>query len=57
MLIYGAISAILLLTCIGFVLLPSVALTDIVLAIIAAIKANDGYHYQYPKPFIIRLVK
>jgi len=34
-----------------------VAIADLVLLIIAAIKANDGYHYRYPKYFIIRLIK
>jgi uncharacterized protein len=57
MLIYGIISTVLLLACIGIVLLPAVAVIDIVLAIIAAVKANDGHHYRYPKPFIIRFIK
>ena len=57
MLIYGIIAAILLLACIGVVLLPAVAIIDIVLAIVAAVRVNDGYHYRYPKPFIIRFIK
>jgi hypothetical protein len=57
MLIYGVAAAALMLTCVGFVLLPVVVLVDMVLVIIAAIKANDGYHYRYPYPLIIRFIK
>jgi uncharacterized protein len=57
MLIYSAVSALLLLTCIGILLLPAVLLTDIVLVVIATIKANDGFHYRYPYPLIIRFIK
>jgi uncharacterized Tic20 family protein len=57
MLIYGVIAFILCFACIGTILLPVVGLIDIVLVIMAAIKANDGYRYRYPKPFIIRLIK
>lgn len=57
MLIYGIVSLVLFLACIGFILLPAVALIDIVLAVIAAVSANDGYHHRYPKPFIIRFIK
>ena len=32
-------------------------IVDIVLIIIAAIKANDGIHYRYPYPLIIRFIK
>jgi uncharacterized protein len=57
MFIYGIVAAILLLACIGIVLLPAVAIADIVLAIVGGVRANDGYHYRYPKPFIIRFIK
>ena len=57
MLIYGIVAGLLCFACIGFVLAPAVAIADLVLLIIAAIKANDGYHYRYPKYFIIRLIK
>lgn len=56
-LIYAFISALLMIICIGVVLLPMVIIVDIVLIIIAAIKANDGYHYRYPYPLIIRFIK
>jgi uncharacterized Tic20 family protein len=57
MLIYGVAAGLLMLLCIGFVLLPAVIIADIVLIIIAAIKANDGCHYRYPYPLIIRFIK
>ncbi len=40
---------------IGFVLLPLVYLFDVIMTVIAAIKANDGVAYRYP--LTIRLVK
>lgn len=40
---------------IGAFLLPVVALGNLILTIIAAIKANDGVKYRYP--FAIRLIK
>lgn len=39
---------------IGFVLLPAVWLFDVILTIIAAVKANDGVAYRYP--LTLRLV-
>jgi uncharacterized Tic20 family protein len=57
MLIYLAAVGVLCFLCIGFLLMPLVGLVDLILFILAAIKANDGYHYRYPKPFIMRLVK
>jgi uncharacterized Tic20 family protein len=56
-LIYTAIAAVLLLVCIGILLLPAVIITDIVLIVMASIKANDGFHYRYPYPLIIRFIK
>lgn len=57
MTLYTIISALLLLTCIGIVLLPAVIIADIVLLVIASVKANDGYHYRYPSGLIIRFIK
>jgi len=55
MLIYWVIAGLLCFTCIGFVLLPLVMILDIVFAIIAAVKANNGNHYRYP--LTIRFIK
>ena len=41
--------------CIGAVLMPAVVIVDVVLLIIAAIKANNGVSYRYP--LTIRLIK
>jgi len=57
MLIYGVVAGLLIFACVGAVLLPAVIIVDIVLIIIAAIKANEGTHYRYPWPFIIRFIK
>lgn len=48
MLIAYVVSAILVIVLIGFVLLPVVFILEIVFSIIAAVKANNGEHYQYP---------
>ncbi len=45
------------LTCVGIVLMPFVPIVDFIFVVIAAIKANDGYHYRYPYPLIIRFIK
>jgi uncharacterized Tic20 family protein len=42
---------------IGVFLMIILGIVDIVFLIIAAIKANDGYHYRYPYPLIIRFIK
>lgn len=55
MFIYGAVAGLLCLACVGFILLPLVVITDIVFLIIAAVKANDGWHYRYP--LTIRFIK
>ncbi len=55
MLIYGLVSAILIVACIGAVLLPAVVIVDVVFLLIAAVKANDGHHYRYP--LTIRFIK
>jgi len=58
MAIYFVASLILLLVpCFGFLLVSIVALTDIILCVVAAIKANDGYHYRYPSFLAIRFIK
>ncbi|MBI1388676.1 MAG: DUF4870 domain-containing protein [bacterium] len=46
--IYGLISAFLLIAFIGILLIPMLLVAQIVLMVIAAIKANDGEHYRYP---------
>lgn len=51
MLIYAAISGILCLVLIGFVLLGVVLIVDVVFTIIAAVNANDGKVYRYPLSF------
>jgi uncharacterized Tic20 family protein len=45
------------LTCIGIILVPAVPIVDFIFVVIAAIKADDGYHYRYPYPLIIRFIK
>lgn len=57
MLIYGFVSAVLMIICIGFFLLAAVVLVDVIFIVIAAIKANDGEHYRYPYPLIFRFIK
>ena len=58
MLIYSAVGGLLVLACgIGVIVVGVVGILDLVFMIIAAIKANDGYHYRYPYPLIIRFIK
>jgi uncharacterized Tic20 family protein len=58
MLIYSAIGVLLLLAWgIGFFVMIAVGVLDLVFMIVAATKANEGYHYRYPYPFIIHFVK
>ncbi len=54
-LIYVFVAALTLCVGIGVLLLPAVMIFDIVFVIIAAIKANDGFHYRYP--LCIRFIK
>lgn len=54
-LIYAAISAVLILVLIGFLLLPIVGIAWLVLGIRAAIAAADGQLYRYP--FTMRFVR
>lgn len=53
--IYVVVAAILSLIGIGFLLLGAVALFNIVMLVVAALKANEGVRYRYP--LSIRLVK
>jgi len=55
MLIAFAVSGLSICIFIGFVLLPAVAIFDLVFCIIAAVKANGGEAYRYP--INIRMVK
>lgn len=55
MMIYSVISGILCLIVIGFALLAILHLANVVLVIIASIKASEGKLYRYP--FTIRLIK
>jgi len=55
MTIYALLTMPLCFICIGLSLLSAVVIVDIVLLIIAAIKANNGEFYRYP--LTIRLVK
>ncbi|MHC4519338.1 MAG: DUF4870 domain-containing protein [Planctomycetota bacterium] len=56
MFIYSAVAALLCFVCIGFVLAPAVVIADIICIILAAVKSNDGEHYQYPQYLIIRFI-
>lgn len=55
MIIYFIISAILIIVIIGFLLLAAVAIFDVVMTIIAAVRANDGVEYRYP--LTIRMIR
>ena len=55
MLIYGIVAGLLCFACVGVVLLPAVVIFDFIFMLIAAVKANDGYHYRYP--LSIRFIK
>jgi hypothetical protein len=55
MLICGVIAGILCMCGIGLVLLPVVAIVDLVFLIIASIKTSNGELYRYP--LSIRLIK
>lgn len=55
MLIAMVVSGLLCFVFVGFILLPVIAIGDIVLAIIASLKAKEGVHYRYP--FTFRFIK
>ena len=54
-LIYEVVAGLLMLICVGAFLLLAVMIFNIVFLVIAAIKANDGFHYHYP--LCIRFIK
>lgn len=54
-LLYSIICIPFIFICIGVILLAVVGIVDIVLLLIAAIKANNGEHYRYP--ICIRFIK
>jgi len=49
------IAAILMFVFIGFLVLPALAIFDLIMVIMAALKANEGVRYRYP--FNIRFLK
>ena len=53
--LYALISIPLFFACVGPFLLAAVCIVDLVLLIIAAVKANNGEHYRYP--LTIRFIK
>jgi uncharacterized protein len=55
MLIYNVIAGVLCLVLIGFVILAILHILNLVLVIIASIKASEGKFYRYP--LAIRLIK
>ena len=55
MTIYVMVSAILCLVIIGFAMLIALFVFDVIITIMAAIKANEGKEYRYP--LTIRLIK
>jgi uncharacterized Tic20 family protein len=48
------VAALLIFVLIGFILVPALVLFDIIITIVAAVKANEGVAYRYP--FCLRLV-
>jgi len=55
MTLYGMIAGLLCFILIGFVLLPALLVANIILIIIATIRANRGEGYRYP--WTMRLIK
>jgi uncharacterized protein len=55
MLIYSLVAGALVVVLVGFLLLPAVLIANIILAIIAAMKASEGQKYKYP--LTIRFIK
>jgi len=53
-LLYLIVSAILFVVLVGIILLPAVLIFDLVMTVVATIKANDGIAYRYP--LTIRLI-
>lgn len=55
MTIYGVLASMLILVLIGFFMIVVLAVVDVVLVVIASVKASNGESYKYP--FTIRFVK
>lgn len=55
MLIALIASGLLMFVCIGFFTTPALAIADLVMCIMAGMKANEGVKYRYP--FTLRLIK
>ena len=53
--LYALITIPLFFICVGPFLLAAVGIVDLVFLLIAAVKANNGYHYRYP--LTIRFIK
>jgi uncharacterized Tic20 family protein len=51
MTIYLVICIILVFVAVGIILIPLLALVDLILVVIAAVKANEGEKYRYPLSF------
>lgn len=49
------VSGLLMFVCVGFFLVPAVAVLNLILCIMAAMKANEGISYRYP--MTLRLIK
>jgi len=54
-LIYSAISALLIIVGIGIVLLIIIGIATLILTVVAGVKANEGVYYRYP--FTFRLIQ
>ena len=48
MTIYAIVAALSIFAIIGFVLLPAVLITNVILVIVASVKASNGEFYRYP---------
>ena len=48
MLVYAAVSVVLVLVFIGFFLLIAIGVGSVICTIMATLKAKDGQHFQYP---------
>ena len=55
MMIYAIVAAISMVIVVGFVLLPAVAILDVVLIVIAAVRTSNGQSHRYP--ITIRFIK
>jgi hypothetical protein len=55
MTVYMLVAFALTFACVGFILMPVVAVVDVVLLLIAAVKAHNGFEYRYPLTF--RIIK